>query len=470
MSADALRIAVVTRGGRLEPWQERCVAALRAEDAAELVGAGAAADVRLLLDPVDDPAALAGTARRGTWSWHHTGAAPGVLEVLRDEPVTVARLVETCGDGTTRTLRTGALATARGSVERNRRALLAECARWPAEVCRMARAGALRGTVEALAPPAPAPSRAERWTGAPRALLRRLGHLATRATHVDLWNVGVARVSIERFLKEPVQAVEWMPAPDTARLRADPFGVWHGERGTVVYEALDFAVGRGFLAARTVDAHGFGPEREVLHRPGHLSYPFLVEEGGEVFCVPESFESGEIALWRAAPFPERWEKNAVIRAGYPGIDSTLVRHGGLWWCFTTNRADGHATRLDVFWAEVLGGPWHAHAANPVLIDVRAARGAGTPFVHDGVLYRPAQDYSRKLEHRITIRRVLELTPERFREETAVRLDPLGTGPYPDKLHTLSRLGPWTLVDGAREVPAWRVRGGLGFKARRFLRR
>jgi hypothetical protein len=491
---DALQLGIATRGARLAAWQRDCLEALHREPAARLAAwlradgeegpppptlagltrvqadATPTLDAWLELDPVEDRLALARTARRGIWVLHHRCAAPGVLEVHRDEPVTTARLIEIDGAGATRTLRTGTLATVPGSVTRNRRALLQECARWPAEACRHARSGGLHGDVEVLPAPEPAPGLARRWTEAPRLLLRRLGHLVTRATSIDLWNVGIVRVPIERFLTGPVQTVEWMPAPDTTRLRADPFGLWRNGEATVVYEGLDYSAGRGFLAARTVDERGFGPEREVLHQPCHLSYPFLIEEGGEVFCVPESHEAGEIGLWRAAPFPERWEKHAVIRAGYPGIDSSLVRHEGRWWCFTSRRDDGHASRLDVFWADALEGPWQPHAANPVLIDARATRGAGTPFVHEGVLYRPAQDYSRKLEHRITIRRVLELTPERFREETAVRLEPIGDGPYPDKLHTLGALGPWTLVDGARQVPAWRVRGGLRFKARRLLRR
>ncbi len=36
-------------------------------------------------------------------------------------------------------------------------------------------------------------------------------------------------------------------------------------------------------------------------------------------------------------------------------------------------------------------PWVAHARNPVKTDARSARPGGTPFVVDGVLYRPGQD-------------------------------------------------------------------------------
>ncbi len=45
--------------------------------------------------------------------------------------------------------------------------------------------------------------------------------------------------------------------------------------------------------------------------------------------------------------------------------------------------------------EGLEGPWEPHRRNPVKCDVRGSRPAGTPFVHGGELYRPAQDGSKR---------------------------------------------------------------------------
>jgi hypothetical protein len=87
----------------------------------------------------------------------------------------------------------------------------------------------------------------------------------------------------------------------------------------------------------------------------------------------------------------------------------------------------------------------------VKVDVRSARPAGTPFVVDGTLYRPAQDCSRTYGGRVTINRVLILTPLAFREEPFAFVDPDPEGPYPDGLHTLSQVGNVTLIDGKRTL-------------------
>src|SRR5207253_8229013 len=46
--------------------------------------------------------------------------------------------------------------------------------------------------------------------------------------------------------------------------------------------------------------------------------------------------------------------------------------------------------LHLFHAERLTGDWQPHPRNPVKSDARSARPAGSLFVRDGALYRPAQ--------------------------------------------------------------------------------
>ena len=60
---------------------------------------------------------------------------------------------------------------------------------------------------------------------------------------------------------------------------------------------------------------------------------------------------------------------------------------------------------------------------------------------------------------VAINRVTELTPHTFREEVATVVTPHAR--YPAGVHTLSALGPMTLVDGKRRAftlrrVAWRL--------------
>jgi hypothetical protein len=86
----------------------------------------------------------------------------------------------------------------------------------------------------------------------------------------------------------------------------------------------------------------------------------------------------------------------------------------------------------------------------VKCDVRSARPGGTPFIVDGILYRPAQDDSATYGGSIVINRVDRLTTETFEETAVARLEPDPDGPYPAGIHTLSAVGGWILVDGKRD--------------------
>jgi hypothetical protein len=95
-----------------------------------------------------------------------------------------------------------------------------------------------------------------------------------------------------------------------------------------------------------------------------------------------------------------------------------------------------------------------HATNPVKVDAGSSRPAGTPFVHGGELYRPAQDCSKTYGRRIVLNRVIKLTVSEFEEERAAVVNPDSNGPYPHGLHTISSVlnAPnVTLIDGKRIV-------------------
>jgi hypothetical protein len=206
------------------------------------------------------------------------------------------------------------------------------------------------------------------------------------------------------------------------------------------------------------------PVRIGPEPPVHLSYPFLLEHEGRLLCLPESSAAGEVAVYTVERFPDRWTRVATLLSGTALADASVFEYEDRWWLAASEVADkGANSELHLFHAQTPTGPWTAHPRNPVKIDVRSARPAGQPFVVDGVLYRPAQDCSTTYGARVVINRVVTLTPAAFHEEQAAVLNPDPRGPYPDGLHTVSRLGDRTLIDGKRTVfvPA---------ECRRLLRR
>jgi hypothetical protein len=191
---------------------------------------------------------------------------------------------------------------------------------------------------------------------------------------------------------------------------------------------------------------------QIGPRPAvHLSYPLIFENEGRLLCIPETQGAREVALYGLERFPDRWNKLATLIENRAIVDATLFRHGDYWWLAGAADADraGVGSDLHLWYATQIVGPWTAHSGNPVKTDVRSARPAGTPFVVDGVLYRPSQDSSTTYGSRVVINRVHTLTPTSFREEPIAFVEPDTAGPYPDGLHTISAVGNLTVVDGKR---------------------
>ena len=273
--------------------------------------------------------------------------------------------------------------------------------------------------------------------------------------HEDRWNIGVVSAPAARFVDADFQPeIRWLPPLPGGRYAADPFAASVGGRCHLLFEEFCSRSNRGQISALE-----FTEEASLVHSAPaisagvHLSYPFLLEHEGRLYCIPESQEAGEVAVYGLEESPHVWRRMATLLPDVAAVDSTVFFHAGRWWLFCTQAdAVGDANvDLYIYHALDLFGPWQAHAGNPVKSDVGGARPAGTPFVRDRRLYRPAQDCSRTYGGRLVLHEVTALTPVDFAEQPVRFLEPHRRGPYPHGLHTLSGAGPLTFIDGKRRV-------------------
>jgi len=264
------------------------------------------------------------------------------------------------------------------------------------------------------------------------------------------WNVGVIAQPISSFLKLQYNPeIMWLPTPGKGKYLADPFGLIRDNRIFILCEEFDYSTGKGKIVCFEEDEnHAFVTSHEAIELPIHLSYPYLLKWKGETYCVPETSQAHEVSLYRAQEFPHRWEKTTTLIYNFPGVDNSVFTFDGQWWLTCANQKDDPWEKLFIWHANDLTGPWRPHSANPVKISKRSSRPAGTPFVHQGALYRPAQDCSNTYGQSVVINRIKRLTTEEFDEEEVACVKPF-QAPYLEGLHTLSSIDGLTLIDGKR---------------------
>ena len=218
-------------------------------------------------------------------------------------------------------------------------------------------------------------------------------------------------------------------------------------------EAYHWGRNIGEICHLTYDGAGFGKPRLVLNSPYHLSYPFVFHHDGKIVFTPEHSQARDFSAFVIGNDANVVSKQTIIGRLLPIIDGTLLFYDGTYWLFALDETITSNTDLNIYFADSFDGPWRAHPMNPVKSDVCSARPAGTPFVYEDQLYRPGQDCSTHYGRAITINKVDHLTRTSYRESRATAVLPTDVR-YSYGLHTIAKVGNFTLVDGARLEPVF----------------
>ncbi|MDO8281324.1 MAG: hypothetical protein Q7U10_01650 [Thermodesulfovibrionia bacterium] len=400
--------------------------------------------------------------RYGIWSFHHgdeekyRGCPPAFWEIYHGDNVTGAVLQRLTGRFDAGIiLRKGFFRTLTTSYVNNLDEVLFQTSGWPAQVC----IDIQNGTAGYFdAPPSGTFASVQNNPGNLQMglfFIRIAGNFFKkmfRYLFCDQWNIGIVDSPIHDFLTPDfTPEIKWLPVSSDRNFVADPFGIKYAGQIHILFEELDYRSTKGHISSASFNGLDFSSANTVINEPFHMSYPYLIEYKGGIYCIPETGAAGEVALYAFEEFPFRWKKAATLIRNFSGLDSTVFQYDGLWWLFATDQNDGFNYKLKIWHADDLFGPWQPHANNPVKMDIRSSRPAGTPFFYNGYLYRPVQDCSHTYGGQICFNRILRLTASEFREETAVAVEPFKNTPYPDGLHTISAVGDMTLIDAKRKV-------------------
>ncbi len=404
-------------------------------------------------------------ARYGVWSFHHgdnefyRGLPPGFWEMAEGNPVTgviLQRLSEELDAGLT-LARANFMTHSVISVARNRYGpywggrhfviqKLRELKRdgWAALQRRALPALSYRGRRVLYRRPTNLDVLS--W-GARRVLphvIRKLRHRGLEQT----WDIGLRRTPTPLFESGGLEAPFTYNRAPRGHFWADPCLAQENGTMYVFFEDFDFARDKGLIGVARVGEDGQMLEpRTVLECEHHLSYPCVFEHAGAWWMIPESAGIGVIELYRARQFPDRWERVQVMLE-IAGLDTTVFQHGGRWWLITTpDIGEHHAAVTLLFSAPSLLGPWAQHPQSPISTDVRTARSAGPIIETKDRLLRVSQDCSDGYGRQLIFSEILELTPERYREERRRAVPPVRPGDT--GMHSYGWCGQWEVIDAKR---------------------
>lgn len=277
------------------------------------------------------------------------------------------------------------------------------------------------------------------------------GALKKRLSNKFYFNQWSLLFSLEGPHKVPLSFQNFKPIrPPKDRFWADPFVVCRNGVYYIFVEELFYETKKGAIAVITLTEDGrYSSSETVLSKDYHLSYPFLFEEGGDIYMIPETSQNATIELYKCVDFPLKWELERVLIDNIKAVDSTLHRHNGKYWLFTNEKLVENSDNWDVlniFYSEsLLAGEWKRHPENPVVQNVESSRPGGSLYNQRGKLYRPGQNCSKHYGHGFTINEVTRLTETSYEERMVQQV-------YPDwaknlvSTHTINSVGKLTIID------------------------
>ena len=403
-------------------------------------------------------------ARYGVWSFHHDdeqkyrGTPPGFWEIFYGDPVTgslLQRINDRLDGGVI--LRKGFFRTKSYSYGKNLNLILSESAHWPYQVCLDIKNGNTNyidgSPSNTNAPIFRSPNNKQFLKYFCKLFWNILNKIIERIFIDYIFNIGIIEKPIHYFLEnDEYPKPKWIPegSPDT--YVADPFLFQkkNEEFLHIIFEYYEHKKLKGNISTLRWDGSNSSNLCTALSLDYHLSYPFIFESKGLLYCIPESLETGSIQLFRFDD-KNRWVKEHTLIDDFPGADASIVFYQDRWWMFVTHAKDGTEHKLYVWYAEDLKSVWKPHEQNPVKFDIQSSRSAGPPFIYRDNLFRPSQNCSTTYGGSLTINKVNLITPTEFSEECAKQILPQRDSLYPDGLHTLSSLNDVSVIDGKRKV-------------------
>ncbi len=398
-------------------------------------------------------------ARYGIWSFHHDdemkyrGGPPGFWEWMHDDPlngIILQRLTESLDKGYILSKRY--YPTVLHSYKAHLDQLLSESTDMPLQVCRQIQCtGELKEQLsESQAPLYRPPYNYQMLGYWIRCLTRRWRFHRHDLFRQEDWNVGYVEVPFIEFLEEPeghLDDIKWLNKKRRSEYNADPFVITTENDTYLFYESYSYKKGKGCIEV-VRKSKKYRKPKVALEEPFHLSYPYVFEHEGEVYCIPESHQADRINLYKFNEKELKLEQECVLMEHIQAVDPTLIFHEGKWNLFFTQK-DQPSVKLYRYVAEDLRGPYEPSPLNPIKVDCTDARMAGAFFERDGQLMRPAQECIRYYGTAVRLNRIDRFDELHYEETQIDQIQPIKESKFNKGLHTLNGNEQVTVIDGKR---------------------
>lgn len=229
------------------------------------------------------------------------------------------------------------------------------------------------------------------------------------------WCVAIRARDKHLLIDEGGESAKFAVIPNTTRYWcADPFLYNHEGREYLFMECYDRIKRKGVIGYREIYSNGkYSKLKIVYESAGHLSYPFIYSNNGNIYMIPESSKDKKVSILRATSFPNHWEEEVVLLEGRY-VDTTRHVCGGSTYLFTTPIVEDNSSILELYTYD--NGIVSRCPASPIVVGNSIARQGGNIIVIGDKSYRISQDCESEYGKAINISIINQLTADKYEEQ------------------------------------------------------
>lgn len=222
------------------------------------------------------------------------------------------------------------------------------------------------------------------------------------------------------ILKYPLIGL-WKPKP--LRFQADSFLFVKDDELFLFYESQHWDDPGCIMMTKTKDLRTWSKPVIVLSEPFHLSFPYVFEDKGVIYMIPESQENDTIRLYQGnsdlTGFKYvrtllRQERIGNLNFNYN--DSHVFSKNGKYYLFTSYQKDWVYYQELYMSEDLLNGVFVKHPQSPICVSNEFGRNAGSLIDYKAKLLRVTQDCHRSYGDNISLMEITHLDENHYEEQ------------------------------------------------------
>lgn len=244
------------------------------------------------------------------------------------------------------------------------------------------------------------------------------------------------------YKNEDEEKYTYVAPPKDGEYYADTFTFKDGNRNYIVAEHYSYRTKKGSIV---LIEPGNNQIKTLIEKDTHLAYPFVFEEDGNIYILPEEANTGQLNLYKWDGIKKEVSLvNSILDV--PAVDASILKHQGKYYLFTGIKGKLPNEKLFIYYADQLGGPYLPHASNPVKVGPAGSRMAGGFIIENGNILRPSQYSVNHYGEKVIFHKIITLNETEYKEEFHSELKPAIDAPFKCGLHTYHKKANFEVID------------------------